>query len=301
MVTMALDAQWQPASSLFTSHELGERRAISVVGVPTFATSLTPRSDRSAPRAIRAALDRFSTYMYSLDADLADLVQLVDLGDLEDPDGADIIERLSTVLAGAPTPLIVLGGDNAATHHALRAVSGDRLDQWALITFDAHLDVRDGVSNGSPVRQLVDAGLDGANLTQIGLADFSNSGPYAARVANYGSTVVPRAALRGRSMSAVVTEACDRVSPDGRPIYVDLDMDVADRSVVPGCPAAAPGGLSADDLREISRACGRDHRVAAIDVTEIDPARDDADERTVRLAALCLLEFAAGVAERTNS
>jgi formiminoglutamase len=195
---------------------------------------------------------------------------------------------------------VVLGGDNAATHHALRALAGDDLANWALITFDAHLDVRDGVSNGSPVRQLVEAGLPGENLTQIGLADFSNSGPYAARVAGYGSTVVPRTALRGRSMSDVVAEACDRVSPDGRPIYVDLDMDVADRSVVPGCPAAAPGGLSADELRDIARACGRDPRVAAIDFTEIDPARDDADERTVRLAALCLLEFAAGVAERTN-
>ena len=301
MVEMALDAQWRPASSLFTSSARGDRPVISVVGVPTFATSLTPRSDRSAAVAIRAALDRYSTYMYSLGADLADLVEFAELGDLDNPDGTDVIERLGRVLKDAALPVVILGGDNAATHHALRALAGENLGEWALITFDAHLDVRDGVSNGSPVRQLVEAGLAGENLTQIGLADFSNSGPYAARVAGYGATVVPRSALRGRSMSEVVAEACDRVSPDGRPIYVDLDMDVADRSVVPGCPAAAPGGLSADELREISRACGRDPRVAAIDFTEIDPARDEQDERTVRLAALCLLEFAAGVTERTNS
>jgi formiminoglutamase len=38
--------------------------------------------------------------------------------------------------------------------------------------------------------------------------------------------------------------------------------------------------------------------VAVIDVTEVDASADAPDERTVRLAALCLLEAAAGLAAR---
>jgi len=55
---------------------------------------------------------------------------------------------------------LILGGDNAATWHALRALSGGDYSNIGLVTLDAHLDMRDGVSNGSPVRQLLEEGLD---------------------------------------------------------------------------------------------------------------------------------------------
>jgi formiminoglutamase len=44
---------------------------------------------------------------------------------------------------------------------------------------------------------------------------------------------------------------------------------------------------------------GNDPRVKTIDVTEVD-ATNDPDGRTVRLAALCLLEAAAGLAGRQS-
>jgi formiminoglutamase len=84
----------------------------------------------------------------------------------------------------------------------------------------------------------------------------------------------------------------------GRPVYVDLDMDVCDRAVVPGCPAAAPGGIAADELRELAHAFGRDARVRAVDITEADATADAPDGRTVRLAALLVLEAAAGLTLR---
>ena len=43
---------------------------------------------------------------------------------------------------------------------------------------------------------------------------------------------------------------------------------------------------------------GRDPRVRAIDITEVDATNDTADGRTVRLAALCVVEAAAGLALR---
>jgi formiminoglutamase len=41
-----------------------------------------------------------------------------------------------------------------------------------------------------------------------------------------------------------------------------------------------------------------DSRVRALDLTEVDATADSPDQRTVRLAALCLLEAAAGFASR---
>ena len=102
-------------------------------------------------------------------------------------------------------------------------------------------------------------------------------------------------------MADVMAEALAIAGGGGGPIHVDLDVDVCDRSVVPGCPAAAPGGLTADELRQVAFHAGRSPRVRSIDITEIDATADAPDGRTVRLGALLVLEAACGLrcADRT--
>ena len=275
---------------------------VSLVGVSTYLTSVTPRSWHSTPAAVREALERFSTWSYRDGVDLADVVSVVDRSDVFDPDGEGGTERVASALARDPQAelRVILGGDNAATWHALGALGGDDLGRWGLITLDAHLDLRDGVSNGSPVRQLLAAGLDGSRVVQVGLADFANSPFYAARAVEAGITVWPRDVVRERGIAAVVDDALALAGADGRPIYVDVDLDVADRAIAPGCPAAVPGGLSADELRTAVRRITSDERVRAIDFTEVDVGRDSDDQRTVRLMALLVLEALAGVGRRTR-
>src|SRR5690606_11035244 len=71
--------------------------------------------------------------------------------------------------------LVALGGDNAATVPVARAVWGSRIPAAGLVTLDAHHDLRDGHSNGSPVRELIEAGLDGSRIVQVGIEPFANS------------------------------------------------------------------------------------------------------------------------------
>ncbi len=296
----APDPQWPSAASLVTDQPLDARRCVNLIGVSTYLTSLTPRSWHSTPAAVREALGRFSTWSYRDSLDLADVVAVVDRGDVFEPDGEGGTDRVAAVVRQSTADLhVILGGDNAATWHALSALGGDDLSEWGLITLDAHLDLRDGVSNGSPVRQLLDAGLDGSRVVQIAIADFANSPFYAARAAAAGITVWPRGVVSERGIAAVVDDALGVAGAGNRPIYVDVDLDVADRAVVPGCPAAVPGGLSADDLRTAVRQLANDGRVRAIDFTEVDVGRDSDDQRTVRLVALLVLEALAGVGRRT--
>lgn len=298
IVTITRDPNWPPASSLLTSTPRTEGVNVALVGLATYATSVTPRSGASTPQAIRQALERFSTWSYSDNVDLAEVMSLVDYGDIPDPDAVTVQERLRTVISSFDPHValrIVLGGDNAATWHALRALSSPDMTRWGLVTLDAHLDLRDGVSNGSPVRQLLEAGLPGVNVVQVGIADFSNSSFYAKRAYDAGITVISRDEMRRATLEDVVDRALDVAGADGRRVYVDIDMDAADRAAVPGCPAAAPGGLSADEMRRFVRRITSDPRVAALDLTEIDVERDSEDQRTVRLAALLVLEALAGV------
>ena len=85
---------------------------------------------------------------------------------------------------------------------------------------------------------------------------------------------------------------------ENKKLHVDIDMDVGDRSVVPACPAAAPGGISADELRQFAFLVGKSIQVVSADIAEIDTLADSADGRTVLLGALTVLELANGFAAR---
>jgi formiminoglutamase len=297
-VAATADPRWPSAASLLRAAARPGRLQAAVLGVHTYASSVSPRSAASTPAAVRTALERFSTWSWSDGVDLLDAVDVVDLGDVDEPDAPEGRERVAKALAGAEAArllLVALGGDNSATSLVLSALAGEDLSTWGLVTLDAHHDLRDGHSNGSPVRELLDAGLDPRRVVQIGIADWSNSAPYARVARDVGITVIPRGALRSRSLAAVVEEALDVAGTGGSSVYVDVDLDVVDRAAVPGCPAAAPGGLSPDELRAAVRLLAADPRVRAVDVTEVDVERDAPDERTVRLAALVVLEVLAGL------
>jgi formiminoglutamase len=250
---------------------------------------------------VRAALDLYSTWSWSSRVDLGEYVAVVDHGDVDDPDGEGGHERVAEALSAIEQPLtMILGGDNAATWHAMSALMKERTQEFGLITLDAHLDMRDGRSNGSPVRQLLEEGLDGRHVVQVGLGDYANSPAYARDSQLAGCRIIDRDAFNREDAAVIARRALDVARQGGRKVYVDIDLDVADRSVVPGCPAAAPGGLRADEIRRFVRALATSKDVVAIDFTEVDVERDTPDGRTVRLAALLVLETLAGVQRRSS-
>ena len=295
-MTVHGDPEWPRATSLLT-----ERSDVECVfvGVPAHETSISATSAHRTPAAVRLALEKYSTYCTSHGRELAP-ASIHDLGDIEQPDHVAGEARVAYALRQLTDRIVIaIGGDNSITYSVMAALCQSDLPNAGLITLDAHHDLRDGVSNGSPVRRLIDAGLPGSHVVQIGIADFSNSPFYARRARDFGITVVPRSNLRTTPMTSVVSTALEVAGSGGGPIHVDIDMDVCDRAVVPGCPAAAPGGISADELRQFVYLLGCDPRVRSIDFTEVDAEADSSDARTTRLIALCLLEFLCAVQSRT--
>lgn len=269
-----------------TSADLG------LLGVPAHATSLSPTNAHTTPAAVRQALMRYSTWVESHRLDLRDLAA-ADLGDVPDPDGPEGERRTQDVLSTWRGRLLVaMGGDNSVTYAVTRG-----LRAGGLVTLDAHHDLRDGVSNGSPVQRLLADGFDGRRVVQIGISDFANSREYAQRARDHGITIIGREEVAEQGIEAVMTRAIGIASGEGG-VHVDLDVDVCDRAVAPACPASLPGGLSARELRLAARSAGRSPAVVGVDLTEVDASADADDQRTVRLVALCVLEAAAGLVTR---
>lgn len=310
--SLSHDPEW-PRTGGWAHTDPGAREQLdlALIGIPTSRTSLSPSNAHLTPAAVREALRRYSGHVVAPGGrgDEPELVvdeslRIADAGDIVDPDSDEGEHRATEVvrgLAARSTLVVALGGDNALTVPAALGVAGDALETAGLITLDAHHDLRNGRSNGSPVRRLVEAGMNPRRIVQIGIADFANSAAYRQRAKEWGITVIHRDELHERPLRDIIDEALAIAGTGGGPIHVDLDVDVCDRSVAPGCPASIPGGLQAHELRRATRILAGDARVHGIDIAEVDATADTPDQRTVRLAALLVLEAAAGLASRLES
>lgn len=269
---------------------------VLVVGVPFGAGSISRARCDLLPAAVRTALARFSVWSSSHAVSLERL-GVLDCGDVRTPDGvvaaqAVIAASVQDVMSQRRVPLVVIGGDNSITVGAARGVGAD-----ALLTFDAHHDCRDPavrVTNGSPVRQLIEGGL--TSVVQIGIHGFANSEANARWALDHKVHVILASRVHEHGISPAIDGAL-RILSGAQRIWVDFDIDVLDRAFAPAAPGALPGGLTPAHLEEAAFALGREPRVAGIDLVEVDPEADVADI-TVRAVCAVLLSYLAGVASR---
>lgn len=303
-MTRLIDQNWPTAATWIR----GEYRTdplgtLGLLGVPLCKGSITPGRCDLAPNAVRAALAKFSTYDISTNRDLRDLA-VMDYGDLDLADtmpvdaSSEIVDACERLI-GKVDLLAILGGDNSVTRPACHGM-GCPLSQCALLTLDAHLDLRDldrGPMNGNPVRGLLEDGLPGSHITQIGIQPFANSAAYAKVARDSEIEVVDIHQVRTHGITGVTARALSRLEKIAARIYVDIDLDVLDRSCSPGTPGSRPGGLSTSELLEAARLCGAHPKVAAVDLVEADPSKDICDI-TIFAAASCLLSVAAGFRAR---
>lgn len=265
-------------------------------------SSITPGRCDLAPEAIRKALVRHSLYDADAHVDLS-AVAVTDRGDV-DLTGKSPEESVTAIrefIGHDAGCTILLGGDNGVTRPGVHSL-GVPLERCALLTFDAHHDLRDldsGLTNGNPVRALLRDGLPGANVVQIGIQPFANSAAYARIARQQGITVVTADEVHAAGIHAVLPRLLDELSGKAEAIYIDLDVDVLDRAFAPACPGSRPGGLQPWMMRRAARICGQHERVRMIDIVEIDPTNDIAD-CTCLAAASFLLAFASGFASRSR-
>lgn len=281
---------------------------IVLLGAPISKASISPVQSWSTPPAFRAALARFPTWDAEHGIDIADL-RVRDLGDVigdrEDPDAQAAHARIREATERAPTGiLVVVGGDNSLTRPAMQGLMAASPDAiWGLVTLDAHHDCRPataGSRNGTPVRELIESGLAGNRVAQIGIHPFGNAREHAEWARAQGIHIFGLDAIREFGMDGVVGSALTALADSGADrVYVDFDLDVVDRAFAPGCPASLPGGLHPDDLLHAAFLLGAHPSVVAADLAEVD-ANSDVNGMTVRLAAATFVNFCSGVVSRTR-
>jgi len=271
---------------------------VGLVGAPLGLGSVTPGQCDLAPRILRETLRRIGLYDVETGRELE--TKVFDRGD------ADIanltIEQATPIIrdevaksSQAHSLTLLVGGNNAVTRPGVLGLGG-KFDEVGLVTLDAHFDMREldqGLSNGNPVRALIEDGMPGANIAQVGLASFANSRQMHEDAVEAGNLVITIGDVRRDGIVHAIDRALDHVAHCDA-LAIDCDIDVIDRSQLPGAPGARPGGLAAHDFFYAVRRLASDPRVRVIDLTEWDPPLDTTDLSAltaVRWIAECLAGY----------
>jgi arginase family enzyme len=271
---------------------------VGLLGAPLAAGSVTPGTCDQAPALLRATLRRMGRYDVATGHELH--TRVADRGNIQlaglsiEQATAPIREAVRDACEAHALTLLV-GGNNAVTRPALLGIGGD-IEEVGLITLDAHFDMRDtdpGLSNGNPVRALIEDGLPGANIAQVGLAPFANSAAMHRDAEEAGNLIVTIGEVRRDGIDHAVQKALDHVAHCDA-LLIDCDIDVIDRSQLPGAPGARPGGMAVADFFWAVRRLASDPRIRVIDLTEWDPSLDPSDLSALtaaRWVAECLAGY----------
>jgi len=246
---------------LGADHAVKDSR-VTLLGAPFDGTSSFRPGARFGPSSARTWSEVLETYSPAFRKDLSDM-KLADAGDADtfavpgwDAVSKTIRGRVRKVLSSG-SRLLLIGGEHLVTLPAVEEHLKIYPD-LAVLQMDAHLDLRDEhngarYSHATVMRRVLDH-VGKGRLFQYGVRSGTRE---EWELAEKERTVVPDIAALGGILK-------------GRPVYLSVDLDVLDPSVMPETGTPEPGGIT---FRELGSAIYslRDLDVVGADAVEYCP------------------------------
>lgn len=242
---------------------------IIMLGLPFDGTCSYRPGSRFAPERLRLASWGLEDYSPIYDKHLED-VKFFDAGELEFPLGntqkaLDVIEQNARQIFTDNKKYLGIGGEHLVTLPAVKACK-EKYDNLAVIHFDAHTDLREDylgerLSHASVMRRIGEIiGFD--NIKQIGI----------------------RSGLKEefelmKKYNTQVESSKDLEKLLNKKIFLTIDVDVLDPSVMPGTGTPEPDGLYYRELAEWIKYL-KDFDIVGADVVELAPDYDKSEVST---------------------
>lgn len=253
-----------------TKHTL-EHSKIVIIGVPLDITSWHRSGCREGPKAVREASKGLEGYSLRSKIHIED-VKLHDLGDISIISG-DLVQTLNRIekvieeLSRDGKIPFLIGGEHTITLASIRA-----LRPQLLLSFDAHLDLRDEwpsgqkISHATVMRRVSEIiGLE--NIVFIGARAFSREELEYIKKRDI-LILTPFKILERKGLRELYTRVKEVDS-----LYISVDMDVLEPALAPGIGDPEPEGLTFTQLLDILYKCVGENLVG-FDISEIYPQYD---------------------------
>jgi agmatinase len=272
-----LDRNWMGQNEDYTSSE------IVMLGLPFDGTVSYRSGSRFAPELIRLASWGLEEYSPYADKDIND-VNFHDVGDLEFPLGntyksLDLIRKNVEQIYKDGKKVFGIGGEHLVTLPEIEAVHKFYKD-LTVIHFDAHTDLRQEYlgeeMSHSAVLYHIGKLIGFENIKQVGIRsgmkeEFDIMKKYSTRL----------------------DSPDDLLSFTGRNVFITVDLDVLDTSVMPGTGTPEAGGFTFKELMAWFNGL-RDLNIVGADVVELSPHYDESGSSTavatkvIRELLMCL-------------
>ncbi|MBN2054243.1 agmatinase [bacterium] len=258
----------------------------TIIPAPMEATVSYGRGTAAGPAALLAASRYIELYDEELDSEPWRVgIRTMPIAALEGTpeDIVKAIEHQVSAVNRATLP-VVLGGEHTVTLGAVAAAAA-RWGEFTVVSFDAHADFRDSYE-GSPyshacvMRRVVDY----AKVVCVGVRSVSREEVEAIRTRR-DYVLITAAQLQELSVEDILIHCGDKV-------YISIDVDVLDPSIMPATGTPEPGGLEWHRLLSILRGICTERRVIGADVVELAPIPGfHAPEFTVAKLTYKLISF----------
>ena len=261
-----------PSPGFMGSQQSFEEAEYVILGVPFDVTSTYRSGARFAPLAIREASLNIEGYSFRTGMDVEDL-KIHDLGDLHVTGDAELtLGRLALVandLFEAEKVPVLIGGEHTITLGVLRS-----LEDVAVVSFDAHLDLRDDylgltLSHTTFMRRIKED-TKPSKILEIGTRAICKEELEYAKTS--GIEYLPAQQIRKDGVEKTA-ETLEDLLEGYEKIYLTIDMDVLDPAFAPAVQNPEPEGLDTPTLLDLlETVC--DSRVVGVDLVEVAPHYD---------------------------
>ena len=253
-----------------------EKADYIILGAPFDVTSTYRTGARFGPTAIRQASLNIETYSIRTGIDLEDL-KLHDLGDLHtSTDTTKTLEMLQKVTEDITkthkTP-VTIGGEHTITYGITKGL-GKKTQQTAIISFDAHLDLRNEYSglkmSHTTFMRRINEDVKPAKIIEIGTRAVCREELEYAKKADID--FLTTSDIRKQGTQTVANKLKQKLA-NYQNIYLTVDMDILDPAYAPAVQNPEADGLETHHLLDIlNTIC--DKRVIGFDILEIAPQYD---------------------------
>ncbi|MCE2469148.1 MAG: agmatinase [Dehalococcoidia bacterium] len=244
-----------------------ERSRVVVLPVPYAETVSYRGGAHLGPAAILRASAEMEDYDPEFETEpcAAGIHTLPPLADLSGGPEA-VAARVADVVGGLAVrgkAVCMLGGEHSLSAGAV-AGAARHVGDLSVLVLDAHADLRDEYqgwrySHACAVRRI----LDQAPATLVGVRSMATE-----EAAFIRETAIP-CFERGADAIDDVSAIIDTLSPN---VYVSVDLDVFDPSVIAAVGTPEPGGMGWWETLRLLRAVGERRRIIAFDVMELAPS-----------------------------
>ncbi len=246
---------------------LENARAV-LIPVPYDGTTTYRAGTREGPRAILAASKELEPYDEETETEafrcgIATLEELPVIVTSPREMVDSVCEVGDAVLTTGKLP-VLLGGEHLMSLGMIRAVAR-HYDDFCILHLDAHSDLRteyqgSAYSNACIMR----CALEYAPIVQVGIRS---------------TTIEEHRFIRDRKIPCFFAHELHRdpglferiVEHLGPRVYVSVDLDVFDPSVMPAVGTPEPGGLSWYQVTDLLRAVVKEREVIGLDFMELNP------------------------------